>query len=154
MKRRTLPQAVMALGLLAMFVPAPGRAQEPGKLSAEEAQKIGVEAVVYGIPLVVMDLTRRVSTNVPGPQPNAHAPVNQFGNTLEYPGVRSHRRAAEHRHQVVTHGSLKVFGLPLVPRSENLCILAKSPGVYQRFRPTVECSGRTTRRSENAVPWA
>ena len=49
--------------------------------------KIGVEAVVYGLPLVVMDLTKRVSTNVPGPQPNAHAPLNQFGSMLEYPPV-------------------------------------------------------------------
>jgi hypothetical protein len=46
--------------------------------------------VVYGLPLVVMDLTKRVSTNVPGPQPNAHAPVNQFGNALKYPPASDH----------------------------------------------------------------
>jgi hypothetical protein len=32
-----------------MFVHAPGLAQEQGKLSGEEAQKIGVEAGVYGL---------------------------------------------------------------------------------------------------------
>jgi len=64
---------------------AAGPAHAQGKLSAEEAQKIGVEAVVYGLPLVVMDLTKRVSTNVPGPQPNAHAPINQLGNALHIP---------------------------------------------------------------------
>jgi hypothetical protein len=65
-------------------------AQEPGKLSAAEAEKIGVEGVVYGLPLVVMDMTKRVSTNVPSPQPNAHAPVNQFGNMLKYPAASDH----------------------------------------------------------------
>jgi hypothetical protein len=59
-------------------------------LSADEVQKIGVEAVVYGLPLVVMDLTRRASTNVAGPQPNAHAPINQFGNALKYPPASDH----------------------------------------------------------------
>jgi len=90
MQRHTVPRAALALGLLAMFVHAPGLAQAQGKLSTEEAQKIGVEAVVYGLPLVVMDVTKRVSTNVPGPQPNAHAPVNQFGNALQYPPASDH----------------------------------------------------------------
>ena len=72
-----------------MFAHAPGTAQS-NKLSREEAQKIGIEAVVYGLPLVVMDLTKRITTNVPGPQPNAHAPVNQFGNALKYPPASDH----------------------------------------------------------------
>jgi hypothetical protein len=42
MQRNTLPRAALALGLLAMFVHAPGLAQEQSKLSAEEAHKIGV----------------------------------------------------------------------------------------------------------------
>jgi hypothetical protein len=67
MMRNALPRVALALGLLIMFVHAPRPAQAQGKLSEEEAQKIGVEAVAYGLPLVVMDLTKRVSTNVPGP---------------------------------------------------------------------------------------
>jgi hypothetical protein len=90
MKQDALPRVALALGLLTMFVHAPGLAEAQGKLSAEEAQKIGVEAVAYGLPLVVMDLTRRISTNVPGPQPNAHAPINQFGNALKYPPASDH----------------------------------------------------------------
>ena len=73
-----------------MFVHVPGLAQEPGQLSADEAEKINVEAVAYGVPLVVMDVTKRVSTNVPGPQPNAHAPVNQFGHALQYRPASDH----------------------------------------------------------------
>jgi hypothetical protein len=88
--RNALSRVALALGLLVVVVHAPGLARAQGKLSEEEAQKIGVEAVVYGFPLVVMDLTKRVSTNVPGPQPNAHAPINQFGSMLEYPSASDH----------------------------------------------------------------
>lgn len=90
MKRNFLPRDALVLGLLAMFVHGPGLAQAQGHLSAEEAHTIGVEAVVYGLPLVIMDVTKRVSTNVPGPRSDAHAPVNQFGNALKYPPASDH----------------------------------------------------------------
>ena len=90
MRRGTVRRTALTLSLLAMLIHVPGMAHAQGKLSEEEAQKIGVEAVVYGLPLVVMDLTKRVSTNVPGPQPNAHAPINQFGSMLEYPPASDH----------------------------------------------------------------
>jgi hypothetical protein len=90
MKRNTLPRTALALGLSVVLAHAANSAHAQGTLSAEEAQTIGVEAVVFGLPLVVMDLTKRVSTNVPGPQPNAHAPINQFGNALKYPPASDH----------------------------------------------------------------
>lgn len=55
------------------------------KTREDEAAKIGVDAVVYGLPVIIAELTKRVSTNVVAPEPNAHAPVNQFGNMAEYP---------------------------------------------------------------------
>jgi hypothetical protein len=101
MKRNTLSRTSLSLVLLLfalIFYGCSNQTQEgtsgtqsaPGKLTAEEAQKIGVEAVVYGLPLVIMDLTKRASTNVSGPQPNAHAPINQFGSMLEYPPASDH----------------------------------------------------------------
>jgi hypothetical protein len=90
MKCKTLQSIAVALGLLAIFFQEPSIAQVPGALTPEEAQKIGVEAVIYGLPLVVMDLTKRITTNVPEPQPNAHAPINQFGNALKYPLASDH----------------------------------------------------------------
>jgi hypothetical protein len=53
-------------------------------LSAEEAAKIATDAYVYGYPLVTMELTRRVTTNVADPK-GAHAPMGQFANLREYP---------------------------------------------------------------------
>jgi hypothetical protein len=80
----------MVYGLVAVLVPSPTLAQGQGELTAEEARDLGIEAVVYGLPLVIMDLTRQVSTNVPGPQPDAHAPIHQFGNMLKFPAVSDH----------------------------------------------------------------
>ncbi|MGJ0507127.1 MAG: DUF1254 domain-containing protein [Methylocystis sp.] len=49
-----------------------------------EALKSGVEAVVYGLPLVMMDLTRSKTTNVAAPEAFA-APVNQFVHVRQFP---------------------------------------------------------------------
>ncbi len=59
-------------------------------LTAKEAEEIGVEGVVYGFPLVIMDLTRQVNTNVASPQPDAHAPIGQFGNMAAFPPASDH----------------------------------------------------------------
>ena len=90
MKQNIWTQFVWTLVLTVLFVSAPIVVGQDAKLTVEGAQKIGVEAVVYGMPLVIMDLTRQVSTNVSGPQPNAHAPINQFGSMAEYPPATDH----------------------------------------------------------------
>jgi hypothetical protein len=48
------------------------------------ALEIGVEAVVYGLPLVIMDITKLKTSNVAVPAEFA-APVNQFVNVKEFP---------------------------------------------------------------------
>ena len=50
----------------------------------EQAYKAGVEAYVYGYPLVLMDVTKRVMTNVPSPIQIA-ALVNQFAHVPSFP---------------------------------------------------------------------
>src|SRR5262249_32346217 len=54
------------------------------KLSAAEAHKIGVEVYIYGYPLVTMEMTRRVMTNVAEPNGKL-APMGQFANLRSYP---------------------------------------------------------------------
>ena len=54
------------------------------KLTAAQAHKIGVEAYVYAYPLVTMELTRRVMTNVTTPG-SKFAPMGQFANLRTYP---------------------------------------------------------------------
>src|SRR5262245_26136794 len=70
---------------------ANAQAQADAKAKADEAAgkgkealKVGVEAVVYGLPLVIMDITKEKTTNVAKPEGFA-APVNQFVNVRAFP---------------------------------------------------------------------
>ena len=57
-----------------------------GPTAAQEADAldVGVKAVIYGLPLVMMDLTMRRAVNVPRPVGVA-APVNQFESMRAFP---------------------------------------------------------------------
>ncbi|HEX4421941.1 MAG TPA: DUF1254 domain-containing protein [Kofleriaceae bacterium] len=52
----------------------------------DQALEIGVEAVIYGLPLVMMELTMQNATNVEVPSGMA-APVNQFAHVPAFPGA-------------------------------------------------------------------
>ena len=54
-----------------------------------EAKDIGIEAYEYAYPLVTMELTRRVSTNVAAPE-GSKAPMTQFAKLRGYPAVDDH----------------------------------------------------------------
>ncbi|MFT4859924.1 MAG: hypothetical protein ACI9UV_000056 [Algoriphagus sp.] len=55
-------------------------------LSDKEIIDIAIKAYVYGYPLILMDLTRKVSTNVEAPGiKKSSAPINQFGHYHEFP---------------------------------------------------------------------
>jgi hypothetical protein len=50
----------------------------------QEGLEAGVRAVVYGLPLLMMDITMKRATNVARPK-GAAAPINQFANLREFP---------------------------------------------------------------------
>ncbi|MFT4100689.1 MAG: DUF1254 domain-containing protein [Burkholderiaceae bacterium] len=55
-------------------------------LTPEEAHQIGVEAYTYAYPLVLMEVTRRVASNVVQPDPQRlRAPMGQFAHAPKYP---------------------------------------------------------------------
>ncbi len=55
-------------------------------LTDEEIVDIATRAYVYGYPLILMDLTRKVATNVEAPGiKQSSAPINQFGHYREFP---------------------------------------------------------------------
>lgn len=53
-------------------------------LSEEQVFQIGVEAYIFGYPLVLMDITRSATTAVSAPQ-GFKAPVNQFAHLRAFP---------------------------------------------------------------------
>jgi hypothetical protein len=55
-----------------------------GAVTAEEATAIGVDAYVYAYPLVTMEMTRRVMTNVTKPE-GTRAPMGQLVRMRTYP---------------------------------------------------------------------
>lgn len=54
-------------------------------MSDEEAHEIATEAYIYAYPLVLTELTRRISTNVASPDAHGHAPINRFGHMQAFP---------------------------------------------------------------------
>ena len=79
LQRRWLNLLLVALVLIGMLSAGPAAA-----VSQEEAMAIGVDAYIYGYPLVTMEMTRRVMTNVPKPE-GTRAPMGQFMRVREYP---------------------------------------------------------------------
>jgi hypothetical protein len=89
MKRIAFVSALLPLIAAVMLAAAPAMAQQPAKLSEDEAFALGTEAYIYGYPLVTMELTRRVSTNVAAPD-GSKAPMGQFAKLRTYPAVSDH----------------------------------------------------------------
>jgi hypothetical protein len=50
----------------------------------QQAAEIAIDAYIYGYPLVLMDVTRQISTNVSRPGENG-APLNRLGNKRSFP---------------------------------------------------------------------
>src|SRR5262245_66317950 len=54
------------------------------RVNEKEAMDIGIEAYIYGYPLVTMEMTRRVMSNVAAPE-GTRAPMGQFVKMRSYP---------------------------------------------------------------------
>jgi hypothetical protein len=70
-----------------LLVPMVGLAQQKSEMDPKEKEAfdIGSQAYIYGYPLVLMDQTRRVMTNVASPEANGRAPINQFAYVMKFP---------------------------------------------------------------------
>ncbi len=73
--------AALPLAIIALMS---GPMAAEGQVDEQEAAEIGGEAYVYGYPLVTMEFTRRVMTNVAKPA-GTHAPMGQFLLMRKYP---------------------------------------------------------------------
>ncbi|HEX5217969.1 MAG TPA: DUF1254 domain-containing protein [Verrucomicrobiae bacterium] len=82
--QKFLTGAVAFIIAITFFTGCKSASQHAAHLSAEEAREIATEAYIYGYPLVTMEYTRRVMTNVEKPR-GTHAPMGQFVRMQTYP---------------------------------------------------------------------
>ena len=84
-KRFFLKSAILATAATSglLFSIDPCQAKE----NAIETAALGMEAYIYGYPLVTMEMTRRIMTNVEKPE-GSRAPMGQFVRMREYPNAQ------------------------------------------------------------------
>src|SRR5271156_6801568 len=83
---RTFMNGALALAVAATLLTGCKTSSPATKLTATEATQLGTDAYIFGYPLVTMEYTRRVLTNVRGPM-GLRAPAGQFGKAREYPNA-------------------------------------------------------------------
>ena len=76
MKRTSLPQLAAVFIILQLVF---GRA-----IAADRTHEVGIQSYIYAYPMVMMEITRRVSTNVEAPV-GPLAPMNQFAHLRAFP---------------------------------------------------------------------
>ncbi len=80
---------ILAAGLLLALTSCGHKASESDsadRAKRDEALKTGVDAYIFGYPLVLMDVTREVMTAAPNATAIAgRAPINQFANMRSFP---------------------------------------------------------------------
>lgn len=86
----------------------PARAVTP-----EEAKAIAIDAYVYGYPLVTMEYTRRVITNVAKPE-GTKAPMGQLIRLREYPNAKFRDVTAPNADTLYTTAFIDVTNEPYV----------------------------------------
>ncbi|HET6515396.1 MAG TPA: DUF1254 domain-containing protein [Thermodesulfovibrionales bacterium] len=109
---------VMLAVLLAIIVACtkketPPAAQKPAGGGEQDLAAIGTEAYIYGYPLVTMEITRQVSTNVTKSE-GSKAPMGQFAKLRTYPAVSDHTVTAPNADTLYTVAWLDVSKEPWV----------------------------------------
>jgi len=109
--RRTAGLAVIVACLIPLH--ACGKAKAEGSPEPPDAASILVDAYVYGYPLVTMDQTRRVGTNVERAS-DMHAPMGQFANVPTYPDPSFHDVTAPNANTLYSSAWLDLSAGPYV----------------------------------------
>ena len=106
---------VLALALLLVALGRPQASAQQGAAppGADEAAKIATDAYVYGYPLVTMEYTRRVLTNVREAE-GLKAPMGQLAKSRTYPSAAFHDVTAPNADTLYTNGWIDVSKEPYV----------------------------------------
>jgi hypothetical protein len=105
----------VAIITLACVIPmaACGNAKAEGKPLPKNAAGIAVDAYVYGYPLVTMDQTRRVATNV-AIAGDEKAPMGQFASMTSYPDASRHDATAANGNTLYSNAWVDLSDEPYV----------------------------------------
>src|SRR3954463_982868 len=109
----TLRSAFAAALVAAVFVTSGPGAREEKALTEKEALQLATDAYAYAYPLVTMEYTRRVMTNVAEPKDN-HAPMGQFYNARTYPDAKFRDVTAPNADTMYSTGWLDLSKEPYV----------------------------------------
>ena len=70
------------------IAPHPTHGRALFEIPEDEAREIAIEAYLYAYPLVLMEITRRVMTNVAAPDESGRAPMNLFAHKRTFPDAQ------------------------------------------------------------------
>ena len=79
-----LPRRALAALAISAMTASTALAQQGQPLSEQEVRDIARDAYIYAYPMLVMEMTRRVATNVEKPE-GARGPMNQITNVRDFP---------------------------------------------------------------------
>jgi hypothetical protein len=117
MKTRAMLLTVFAFVLFVSFAcsreQTPPAAQKPMGGSEQDLASIATEVYIYGYPLITMEMTRRVLTNVAAPGAQK-APVGQFARLRAYPSPANKEVTAPNADTLYTLAWLDVSKEPWV----------------------------------------
>jgi hypothetical protein len=111
--RQLLLNGALALAIAATLLTGCKTSSPAAKLTAAEATQLGTDAYIYGYPLVTMEYSRRVLTNVREPM-GLRAPAGQFGRAREYPNASFHDVTAPNADTLYTTTWLDVSKEPWI----------------------------------------
>jgi hypothetical protein len=89
---------------------------EPGKPTSKpgtDAVKDAIDAYIYGYPLITMDVTRKIMTNVATPTPE-RSPMGQLVRLRQYPAVDDHAVTAPNADTLYTTAWIDVSKEPWI----------------------------------------
>ena len=113
MKTKVVLLFALACGLATLPAWAPSYAEDKSDAAEKEAVENGIDAYVYGYPLVTMEITRRVMTNTAEPE-GTHAPMGQFVRMRTYPDASFKDVTAPNADTLYTTGFIDVGKEPYV----------------------------------------